>query len=568
MTVATSPVPGLSIRSLTQYEFCPRLFWYMYSAGLMAVNEHVAEGLARHARVSDPTIAARQRVEMNKLRTRSVDVGSERLGVYGRVDVIEEDGAGVRVVEYKKGRPPSAASGLTVWPADAIQLCAQTMALEEVRGAPISEGFIFYIDARKRIPVAIDEPLRERTREVVRQAAATLERDLPPDPIPPAKRKQCLGCSLVAICQPDETEQWKAARADHEAFPGVTRIVPSDPQGAVLHVTGYGTRIGLESDHLVIRPREDPEVKIPISSLEQVVAGPATSFSGAAIQALAEAGVALIHLDGVERVAATTLPPLPPNAYLRRAQILRAEDPAFCLGVAKAFVSAKVRNQRALLMRTLRARQGTPVSDSDDVRALKRIVAQIADAESIDSLLGLEGTAARIYFSHFSEMLTPSVRGLGFDFEGRNRRPPRDPVNALLSFAYGLLTKDCVAVAHMVGFEVGIGFFHKMGRARPALALDLMEEFRPIVADSVVLMALNNGEIGPEDFLRAENACVLSPQGRKAFIHVYQRRRSQSITHPMFGYEVSMARAIESQARQLAKVVSGELPVYRGLVLR
>lgn len=566
--MATNSAPGLTIRSLTQYEFCPRLFWYMYSAGLMAINEHVAEGLARHSRVADPTMAARKRVELDKIKTRSVDVGSETLGIHGKVDVIEEDAGGVRVVEYKKGRPPKPASGLVVWPADAVQVCAQTMALEEVRGEAITEGILYYIEARKRVPIAIDGPLRERTREVIRRAAATVILELPPEPMPPSNRKQCAGCSLVGICQPEETELWKSLRAEDEAEAHLPRVVPSDPQGAVVYVTGYGTRIGLESDHLVIRPRDDPEVKLPIGSLEQVVAGPATSFSGAAIQALAEGGVALIHLDGVERVAAMTLPPHPPNVHLRRAQIHRADEPEFCLAAAKAFVTAKVRNQRALLMRTLRSRQGVSVSASDEIRSLKRIIAQIPEAESVPSLLGLEGTAARVYFSLFAEMLTPAVRGMGFDFEGRNRRPPRDPVNALLSFAYGLLTKDCVAVSHMVGFEVGIGFFHGMGRARPALALDLMEEFRPIVADSVVLMALNNGELAPADFLQAENACILTPQGRKAFIQAYQRRRAQSITHPLFGYELSMARAIESQARQLAKFVTGELPAYHGLVLR
>ena len=155
-----------------------------------------------------------------------------------------------------------------------------------------------------------------------------------------------------------------------------------------------------------------------------------------------------------------------------------------------------------------------------------------------------------------------------FDFELRNRRPPRDPVNALLSFAYSLLARDLTIVCHAVGFDPFIGFYHQPRFGRPALALDLMEGFRPLVADSSVLTAINTRMVSPDDFLRAGDAVGLSRKGRSAFIRAYEQRMDQLVTHPIFGYRISYRRVLEVQARLLARYVTGEIPRYPGFETR
>ena len=172
----------------------------------------------------------------------------------------------------------------------------------------------------------------------------------------------------------------------------------------------------------------------------------------------------------------------------------------------------------------------------------------------LDELLGIEGTAARLYFGAFAGHVQGrrrrrATREFSFDFTHRNRRPPPDPVNALLSFAYSLLAKDLTIICHAVGFDPFVGFFHQPRFGRPALALDLLEEFRPLIADSAVLSAINTRMVTPGDFIRVGSAVSLKPSGRKAFIRAYEQRMDTLVTHPLFGYRVNYRRVLEIQVR-------------------
>lgn len=179
------------------------------------------------------------------------------------------------------------------------------------------------------------------------------------------------------------------------------------------------------------------------------------------------------------------------------------------------------------------------------------------------ALLGLEGEAAALYFRALPRLFTEKVADLpAFQFVSRNRRPPADPVNACLSLAYAVLTRTFSAALATVGLDPWKGLYHVERPGRPALALDLIEPFRPLLADSAVLMALNNGELGPTDFLFAAGGCNLKPAARRTLISAYERRLDQETTHPVFGYQVSMRRLIHVQARLLARFLLGEIPAY------
>jgi CRISPR-associated protein Cas1 len=207
-------------------------------------------------------------------------------------------------------------------------------------------------------------------------------------------------------------------------------------------------------------------------------------------------------------------------------------------------------------------------SDEPAAQEMAALLSGVASAPDQGVLLGLEGQAAALYFANFGRMLKPKTPNASFDFRTRNRRPPRDPVNALLSFAYAILTKDCFATACTVGFDPYAGFYHAGRHGRPSLALDLMEEFRPVIADSVVLNLVNNGMLGKDSFFTANDACMMTDAGRKTFFEAYEHRKATEATHPIFGYKMSYGRMLEVQARMLSSFVRGDIPRYVGFTVR
>jgi CRISPR-associated protein Cas1 len=258
---------------------------------------------------------------------------------------------------------------------------------------------------------------------------------------------------------------------------------------------------------------------------------------------------------------------------LRREQFRLAEVPSFCLRLARTLVSGKIRNQRTMLQRNHVEPPARPIA------LLKCMLEQAENASSLEELLGIEGNAARIYFEHFAGMIkiddspVTSSNGVGaaefaFDFLRRNRRPPRDPVNALLSLAYSVLSKDLTIVCHAVGFDPYLGFYHQPRFGRAPLALDLMEPFRPLIADSAVLSAINTRMVTAADFIRTGDSVALRADGRKSFFRVYEQRMDTLVTHPLFGYRVNYRRLLEIQSRLLARVLTGEIAEYPVFVTR
>lgn len=248
------------------------------------------------------------------------------------------------------------------------------------------------------------------------------------------------------------------------------------------------------------------------------------------------------------------------NVELRTAQYAASFDPALCLRLAKGLIEAKIRNCRTLLRRNWKGPTAPNALLADlrgDIRHLQRV-------PDLQTLLGIEGAAAARYFGAFRYLIRGQNRNetFGFDFRTRNRRPPTDPVNAMLSYAYTLLVRTWVITLSAVGFDPYRGFYHQPRYGRPALTLDLMGPFRPLIADSVVLQAINNGEVRPTDFVQAARNVNLTKDGRKRFIGTFERRMSHEVTHPLFRYRTSYRRLLEIQARLLAHFLQGELDAY------
>jgi CRISPR-associated protein Cas1 len=269
------------------------------------------------------------------------------------------------------------------------------------------------------------------------------------------------------------------------------------------------------------------------------------------------------------------------NVLLRIEQFRHAADPASCLRLAQQFVRGKIHNHRVMFMRDhLEPPEHTK-------RRLGHAREDALATRSLEELLGVEGAAASEYFAQFRGMIrerneedavpegraaresaTAAEGAFTFDFTTRNRRPPTDPVNALLSLAYSLLAKECTLAACAVGLDPYVGFYHQPRHGRPALALDVMEEFRPLIAESAVLTAINNRFVSTRDFVSAGRAVNLNAGGRKQFFQCFEQRMSSLITHPVFDYKVSYRRALELQFRILARVLTGEIPEYAPFLTR
>lgn len=253
------------------------------------------------------------------------------------------------------------------------------------------------------------------------------------------------------------------------------------------------------------------------------------------------------------------------NVELRTAQYQASFDTGRCLTIARALVRDKILNCRTLLRRNWRK----DTRPEEDIAELKHHARQAERASDLPSLLGIEGTGAARYFRRFDGMLKNAPEEpFDFHFEQRNRRPPKDPINALLSFGYAMLTRDLTHTLSAIGFDPYRGFYHQPRYGRPALALDLMEPFRPLVADSTVLTVINNGEVKGNDFIQVSGAVSLKESARKTFVAAYERRLNQEITHPLFGYSLSYRRLLELQARLFWRYLLGEFDQVPGFITR
>jgi CRISPR-associated protein Cas1 len=574
---------------LNEFVYCPRLFFYEWVEGVFAHSSDTVEGALRHEKLETRADSLPPAAEAGeeKVHSRSVELASESHRLIAKIDLVEGEGASVHPIDYKKGAPKAGEEGPEAWPADRAQVCAQALVLRD-NGYDCREAVVYYSATKQRVRVPIDDTLVGETLRAVEAARALATRGRIPPPL--VDSPKCPRCSLVSICLPDETTvsmSWPADEAEQlTLFPSdseepvlpllnhaeepleVRRLLPARDDLRPLYVTGHGLSIGKSGEVLQIKDRQKLVQEARVNEISQVNLFGSVQLTAPALQGLCWAEKPIAHFSfGGWFYGLTTGMGLK-NVFLRREQFRKAEDQRFCLTVARAIVASKIRNQRTLLQRNHVEPPGFALL------RLRRLSEQALRASEMDELLGIEGSAARVYFEHFAGMLkvdSPSEEGgelRAFDFEKRNRRPPRDPVNALLSFAYSLLSKDCTVVCHVIGFDPFIGFYHQPRFGRPALALDMMEGFRPIIADSAVLTAVNTRMVTPADFIRVGDAVALTPGGRKGFIRAYEQRIDSLVTHPLFGYRVNYRRVLEVQARLLGRYVSGELARYPGFETR
>jgi CRISPR-associated protein Cas1 len=368
----------------------------------------------------------------------------------------------------------------------------------------------------------------------------------------------------VGICLPDETNLLLHQLEDNtEETPppvnGLRKLLPARQHALPLYVQQQGAFVGKTGDLITVKLKGEELLKKRLLDISQVCVYGNVMFSAHAIKELTAKKIPIVHLTYGGWFHSLTTGLHHKNVELRIQQYRIASDPAAALAIARQLIAGKVKNCRTLLRRHA-APAETPV-----LRQLAEYYKRVHRAESAETLLGLEGMAAKEYFSAFLPLLSGHQE---FDVNGRNRRPPRDPVNAVLSFVYSLLTKEITVALSSVGFDPMLGFFHRPRYGRPSLALDLAEEFRPLIADSVVLTVFNNGEVQRDSFISRAGSVAMTDAGRRSVIAAYERRLDTEITHPLFGYKVNYRRILEVQSRLLARHVLGELPAYPNFITR
>ena len=551
--------PLIPARILNEFVYCPRLAYLEWVQKEWADSSDTVEGRHVHRRVDrkpEPLPDPEDKAELKDIKpARSIELSSSKLDLVAKIDLVETTPGGEVVpVEYKRGKRPHVKQ--KAYDPERVQLCAQGLLLEE-HGYRCSEGILYFAGSKERVRVAFDESLRLLTKQSIDALRSVVEGGQIPPPL--QNSPKCNRCSLVGICMPDEINLLRATGKD------VRPIAVRRTHALPVYVQANRAKVAKQGNRLAITLGDEEPVYARLAEVSQLVLMGNVYVTTPTLHELMRREIPITWQSYGGWFLGHSMGAGHSNVELRTSQYRASFDEPTCLRLAKGLVKAKIKNSRVLLRRNWTDKTAAaPV-----LQAMKLLSNKTSSAREIESLLGFEGAAAAHYFQAFSNMLKmPSDSELYFRMEGRNRRPPTDPVNALLSFGYSMLTRSFLVALSAVGFDPFRGFFHQPRYGRPALALDMMEPFRSLIVDSCVITAINNGQIGKSDFIETPIGVNLTDKGRKRFIAIFERRLDQEVTHPHFGYAVEYRRLFEMQARLLGRFLLGEIPEYPNFLTR
>ena len=537
-------------RMLNEFAYCARLCYLEWVQGEFAHSADTLDGRFQHRRVDreSGSLPEAGSSDGEVVHARSVMLSDAGLGAIARIDLVEAEGMRATPVDYKRGTVPNVAAG--AYEPERVQLCVQGLLLR-AHGYECDEGVIYFVASKRRVRVVFDDGLVSRTLELLEGARGMAEVSEIPPPLEDSPK--CPRCSLVGICLPDEVSFLKGS--SYVVKPDdVRRMAPARDDALPMYVQAQGAVVGKSGDNVTVRVKGQVVSKARLLDVSSVSIFGNAQVTAQATREFLDRGIPVCHFSYGGWLKGVTWGMGHKNVDLRIRQFAAAGDRIGSVMVARELVIAKLRNSRVML------RRNHPDAPESALKELMRLSRNARKADSLQTLLGIEGAGASVYFSNFGEMIR-SDEG-AFDFRTRNRRPPRDPVNAVLSFLYSMLIKQALVSAIAVGFDPYMGFYHQPKYGKPALALDLAEEFRPIVADSAALTLFNNSELAPGDFVARSGSVALTGTGRKAVIRAFERRLDTLIRHPLFGYSISYRRIMEVQARLLGRHILGELPKY------
>ena len=551
-----SPNDFIPVRALSNYVYCPRLFYYQYVENIFVENQDTAEGSFIHRNVDKPTHWKEDMNLVHHSKIRSLSLESKTLGLRGVVDLIENKESGFELIDYKKGSSYRDEKGFPIpKEMDAIQCVAYVLLLRE-EDIFVKQASIYYAAEKKRVPVILDDSLFKKCFQYLKDCKKTALSSVCPKPLIDDPR--CLHCSAYSVCLPNESAFWSGLLKDPPKNKQTPRPALDDRE--ILVVQNPKAKIKKKTGKIVVEIENKTISRHPIEQIQNVYLYGTPQISSQTVQALLERNIPIGYFSPAGRFLGMTQGLSQSGIDARKGQYHLFENPSICLKLIREIIRCKIHNQRVILMRNGKASQSA-------LQKLAHLRDKAKTAESIEIARGFEGSASAFYFQFFNTMIKKNL-GKDFDFKGRNRRPPKDPVNALLSQGYSILVKELTGISHVVGLDPFFGFFHQPRYGRPALALDLMEEFRPLLADSVAISLLNRKELNISDFQLTSKGVFLNDRGRKQFWNAWFRRMDTQVKHPQFGYRMSYRRMLIVQARQLWRFLRGESQTYYGFTTR
>ena len=552
MQLLQKPVHPETIRvsALHALAYCSRLFYLEEVEELYTQNAAVFAGRRLHA-------------ELEKKEDEDWEdlfLTSTELGLRGRVDALRTRDGQTIPYEHKRGRchrdenkQPQA------WESDKLQILAYCYLIESALGIEVTEGRIRYHADNVLIRLPFDDngkKLVENAIAEARQIRTSIQR-------PPVVENErlCTSCSLSPVCLPEE------ARLVHNKEYELLRLFPHDDEREIVHILEPGTRVGRTGEQIKITRKDRSIEKIPVQRVGQIVLHSFSQISTQALHFCTYEGIGIHFVSGGDRYIGS-FDSRQGSIQRRVRQYAALSSSEFCLSLARKLVNCRGQGQRKFLMRSRRSRKIKSARLDRNIEQMQAIIKQIPETASIESLLGIEGKIAALYFAALPCILSPDIPSQ-MRFSGRNRRPPKDRFNALLSFGYSLLIKDMMNAILSVGLEPALGFYHQPRSQAAPLALDLMEIFRVLLVDMVVVASINRQQWNvAEDYEVRGERVWLSESGRRKFIALYEQRKQESWKHPVTKYSLTYRRLMELEVRLLEKEWMGEGGLFGQLIVR
>lgn len=541
----TTDEPLIRVMALHALAYCERLFYLEEVEEIRKADANVFAGRRLHDSLDKgPDI-------------HTLELASDELGIRGKLDCTRREAGQLIVYEHKKGRSQK---GAEAWPADRLQVLAYSLLLAEHTGETLDEARIRYHADNKTIKIPIVRKDAEAEVKAAVEKARLLRENLQRPKVDVSEHK-CRTCSLAPVCLPEEERFMRREKTK------LQRLFPPNDERRIIHVAEQGCSIRKDGEQVVVYFPDGTKKNLPGLGISSIVLHGNVQISTQVINFCAANDIGVHWLSyGGRYVGGLSVGA---GGVQRRNRQYRAfQDPLLQAQLALRLARAKVENQLRYLLRATRTkgsdnRPADIESALDGIRselqamsALEKAIKSNIDAKEVPSVLerlrGHEGMAGRLYFGQLPIALNLDRSNFLY-FEGRNRRPPKDPFNALLSFGYALLYKDCVAALLAVGLEPSLGFFHTPRSAAYPLALDLMELFRVIIWDIPLIGSVNRKQWREDDFAFTTNQVWLSIDGRRKAIQIYENRKNEKWKHPVLDYALSYARTIELEARLLEK---------------
>lgn len=544
----------IPLRALNEVIYCEKLFYIMYGKGVFEESADTVEGTNHHKKRENTN----RNNKVDNMNVYSLILYGYEGKLSAKLDGVIKEADHYIPIEDKNSKIPESEYDSTlwgfnvstkIWINDFAQIVGQ-MYLLRYNNFSCNKGRVYYRGSNTILEVEWKDEYENMIESGVDYCLKLLQDD---EPTCLVDSEKCIRCSLNWACLPDEINTL------NKIIEEPRRLYPGRPDGGTLYVTKIGSKVGKSGQSFSVNTPDEEKISIPIKDVENICLYGNTQITTQAMTEVITNGGGVFYFSSGGWINGCTHAPLTKNVQLRIAQYNKLQNIDICLHLVQNNIISKISNQRTMIRRNNKGKV------DDILDELKREKEKIRITTNIDSIRGYEGNSARLYWQGYASLIKESDK---WKMVGRNRRPPKDEINAMLSFGYSLLLRDFISAIVMTGMDYLLGFYHIVQPGRPSLALDLMEPYRPLLVDSIVLRMVNENMVDTSDFMKTKAGVYMKPETKKKIIYMYEKRVDEMITHPKFGYRLSYRRMINLEAKLFGKYIQGEIDDYIPLMTR